>query len=89
MTGRFNHAGDLAPLTSPYGEEMRAATPQLIDQPAPLVGFRWSKFVRGNVGGINVQTANVGLVFSPGGYSGDYPSSEQSYVQVPPPWERP
>jgi len=89
VTGRFNQAGALAPLTSPYGREMFAATSQLIDQPAPLVGWRWSKFVKGNIGGLNTQAANVGLVVGAQGYSGDFPQTEQAALQVAPPWERP
>ena len=87
VTGPNNHAGDLAPLVSPWGQELFRATGELIDQPHPI-GRQRHGYYWGTVGGISTRSANVNALFVPGGYFGDLPQSEQDIVDAPPPWER-
>lgn len=88
VTGRNNHAGDLAPLTSPYGREMFANAGKLIDQPSPI-GRQSSTAMGGTVGGMTTRSANVRALFAPSGYFGDAPLSLQPNIEASDPWNRP
>lgn len=87
VTGENNHAGDLAPLVSPWGQALFARTSMLIDQPAPI-GSQSGDAYGGTVGGVTTRAASVIPLFAPGGYFGDIPQSEQDVVSAPPPWDR-
>jgi hypothetical protein len=85
--GDSNQEGRLSPRTSEWGEEYLAGLPQLFDQARPI--GQQSRGWRGTVGGLSTRSASVVPLFSPGGYWGDLPQSEQSFVDAPPPWNRP
>lgn len=85
--GNNNQEGRLSPRTSAWGEEYIAAIPELIDQPAPI--GQQSRGYRGTIGAAATRSASVVTLFSPGGYWGDLPQSQQPYVSAPAPWKRP
>jgi len=85
--GNNNQEGRLSPRTSAWGEEYLSGMHVLIDNPYPI--GRQSRGWRGTVGGIATRSANIRPLFAPGGYWGDLPQSEQSFVGAPEPWERP
>ena len=87
VTGENNHAGDLAPLTSPWGQALFDRTSLLIAQSMPI-GRQSGVYFHGNVGAMAARSANVQALFVPGGYWGDLPQTEQSTVESPEPWER-
>lgn len=87
VTGPYNHAGDLQPLISPWGQVMFAGTSGLIDQPTPI-GHQSPRGFRGTVGAMATRSANVQTLFSPGGYWGDAPQSLQATVDASEPWKR-
>jgi hypothetical protein len=87
VTGRNNHAGDLAPLVSPWGQALFRDTTHLIDQ-APPIGRQWNDFQWGTVGGLTTRSANVKALFTEEGYYGDLPQSQQPTVEAADPWNR-
>jgi hypothetical protein len=87
MTGVNNHAGDLTPLTSPYGQAMFAAAGQLVAHPLPIQGHRQP--FGGTVGGMATRSASVIPLSAESGYYGDLPQDRQGVVQAPEPWDRP
>lgn len=88
VTGPFNHAGDLAPLTSPWGQLLFRNTTVLIDQP-PAIGHQSPRGFGGTFGVMATRSANVQALFAPGGYYGDAPPDQlQPTVPAAPPWQR-
>lgn len=88
VTGPNNHAGDLAPLTSPWGRALFSHTYELVYQSPPIGVPQSGDAFGGTIGGITTRSASVIALFAPGGYFGDLPQTEQSFVDAPPPWER-
>lgn len=87
--GIGNQEGMTVPFTSPWGEALRAGTPQLIAHPAPLTkGDRKRKGYGGIIGGMSTLSASVIAISSEQGYGGDLPQSQQVVVAAYPPWER-
>lgn len=86
----YNEEGTFYPTTSPAGQALLFATPQLIEQPTPI-GCRVDGYAPfgGTVGGMATRSASVIALFAPGGYWGDAPGTLQDLVTAPPPWERP
>lgn len=85
--GNSNQEGRLSPRVSQWGEELLANLPELFDQAKPI--GQQSRGYRGTVGAVMTRSASVVALFSPGGYWGDLPQSEQAFVAAPPPWDRP
>jgi len=83
-----NQAGALAPLVSPWGQVLRGATSELIDQPLPI-GSGFGASFGGTAGGVSTLAASVKSVVGSIAYWGDIPQSEQATVAVSPPWDRP
>lgn len=91
--GRFhganNQEGTLTPVTSVWGQALRAGTSQLIDQPTPIGRevFGLPSY-GGTVGGLTVVAASIAPIVSQPGYFGDAPQYLQPEVDVPDPWNR-
>lgn len=99
--GISNQEGFTVPgpyVSSPWGDAMFAATPQLIANPAPLMGRPqgdrrdqngpYHVGYAGTIGGMSILAASVVGLFDPVGYYGDLPQGQQGVVAALPPWER-
>ena len=91
VTGPNNHAGDLAPLTSPWGAILFTNTGMLIAQPPPIghqgtLGF--NRAFGGTVGGFSSLSASVIALAVEQQYGGDAPQTLQPTLQDPVPWNR-
>jgi len=85
--GDTNQEGRLSPRVSAWGQTYLNNLPEFIDNAAPI--GRQSRGYRGTVGAVITHSASVVALFSPGGYWGDLPQSQQPVVAAPPPWKRP
>jgi hypothetical protein len=85
VTGQNNHAGDLAPIHSPYGAALTAGMGQIINQPRPIQSSRHP--YHGTVGGVVTAAASVVPLVAEGGYFGDLPQDQQADVVASDPWE--
>lgn len=94
MDGGNNFAGKLSPQTSPWGQQLRAATPRLIVQARPIGGTSDRNALHGKhgfggtVGGIVTLAASSTTLVAPRSYNGDLPSSVQGTVSETDPWMR-
>lgn len=81
--GQFNQAGDLAPKTGPYSEELEAALPGLyVDVRTVYMRKGFNNFL----GGIQITGANPSAVVGKKGYAGAAPAALQPSVVRPLPW---
>lgn len=87
VRGLNNHAGDLIPQQSAWGQALASGESELIDQPIPIGRQRDGAFY-GTVGGITTRSASITPLFTPGGYWGDLPQDQQPLVSAPQPWDR-
>lgn len=93
VTGPNNHAGDLAPLTSPYGQAWNGAVGGWMAKTNAIGRQNKGNFARdgevGTLGGFTSLNASVlALSAEERAYWGDLPQSQQPIVDEPAAWER-
>lgn len=86
--GQDNQAGDLAPLTTPWGQQFSNGRSTLITCPRPI-GTGFHRRFSGTVGFIRTNVANSTPLVTQGGFFGDVPTDQQPWVDAPPAWDRP